>query len=83
MGMTGTALSATPQNITWLSRGRPVARPYPIYPCADGYVRIVLLTGRQWRKMGDWLGTPPATRSTATSPRAIRSSRPSGQCSLA
>jgi crotonobetainyl-CoA:carnitine CoA-transferase CaiB-like acyl-CoA transferase len=59
MGMTGTAMADTPQGVTWMARGRPVTRPYPIYRCADGYVRIVLLSARQWHAMGGWLGGPP------------------------
>ncbi|RAY16174.1 CoA transferase [Actinomadura craniellae] len=42
-----------------LPRGRP--RPgllYPIFPCADGHVRICLLSRRQWRGMFTWLGEP-------------------------
>jgi crotonobetainyl-CoA:carnitine CoA-transferase CaiB-like acyl-CoA transferase len=31
---------------------------YPIYPCADGYVRIVILSPRQWHAMRAWLGEP-------------------------
>ena len=31
---------------------------YPIYPCADGYVRLVVLNPRQWRAMRAWLGEP-------------------------
>ena len=40
-------------------RGRPeAANYYPIYPCADGHVRICLLATRQWRAMFSWLGEP-------------------------
>ncbi|ETB18000.1 caib/baif family protein [Mycobacterium avium 09-5983] len=40
-------------------RGRPDATNfYPIYPCADGHVRICLLATRQWRAMFSWLGQP-------------------------
>jgi crotonobetainyl-CoA:carnitine CoA-transferase CaiB-like acyl-CoA transferase len=40
-------------------RGRPMAANYyPIYPCADGHVRICLLATRQWRAMFSWLGEP-------------------------
>jgi len=40
-------------------RGRPdAANFYPIFPCADGHVRICLLATRQWRAMFDWLGEP-------------------------
>jgi len=31
---------------------------YPLYPCADGYVRLVILSVRQWRAMRAWLGEP-------------------------
>ena len=31
---------------------------YPIYPCADGHVRLVILSTRQWRAMREWLGDP-------------------------
>jgi crotonobetainyl-CoA:carnitine CoA-transferase CaiB-like acyl-CoA transferase len=31
---------------------------YPLYPCADGYVRLVVLSKRQWRAMRAWLGEP-------------------------
>jgi crotonobetainyl-CoA:carnitine CoA-transferase CaiB-like acyl-CoA transferase len=31
---------------------------YPIYPCADGHVRCVVLSKRQWRAMRAWLGEP-------------------------
>jgi crotonobetainyl-CoA:carnitine CoA-transferase CaiB-like acyl-CoA transferase len=40
-------------------RGRPDVRYlYPIFPCADGWVRICLLSGRQWKGMWRWLGEP-------------------------
>ena len=43
------------------NRGRPDARHlYPIFPCADGHVRICLLSARQWRGMRAWLGEPAA-----------------------
>lgn len=31
---------------------------YPMYPCADGYVRLVILSPRQWHAMRAWLGEP-------------------------
>jgi crotonobetainyl-CoA:carnitine CoA-transferase CaiB-like acyl-CoA transferase len=31
---------------------------YPLYPCADGYVRLVILSPRQWHAMRSWLGEP-------------------------
>lgn len=40
-------------------RGRPdAANFYPIFPCADGHVRICVLATRQWRAMFSWLGEP-------------------------
>jgi crotonobetainyl-CoA:carnitine CoA-transferase CaiB-like acyl-CoA transferase len=41
-----------------LWRGRPRNQIYPIFPCKDGYVRICLLSTRQWRGMFGWLGEP-------------------------
>ena len=42
-----------------LHRGRPaVGIQYPILPCADGQVRICLLSPRQWDGMFRWLGEP-------------------------
>jgi crotonobetainyl-CoA:carnitine CoA-transferase CaiB-like acyl-CoA transferase len=42
------------------TRGRPEAGLYPIFPCADGCVRVVVLAPRQWRAMRAWLGEPEA-----------------------
>ena len=33
---------------------------YTMYPCADGYVRLIILNPRQWRAMRAWLGEPQA-----------------------
>lgn len=42
-----------------LWRGRPRNQQiYPIVGCRDGYVRICLLSARQWRAMYTWLGEP-------------------------
>src|SRR5690606_26512406 len=42
-----------------LGRGRPdLANLYPIYECADGHVRALLLSKRQWQAMFRWLGEP-------------------------
>jgi crotonobetainyl-CoA:carnitine CoA-transferase CaiB-like acyl-CoA transferase len=42
-----------------LWRGRPRNQQiYPIFPCEDGYVRICLLSVRQWHAMRAWLGEP-------------------------
>jgi crotonobetainyl-CoA:carnitine CoA-transferase CaiB-like acyl-CoA transferase len=40
-------------------RGRPKNQDaYPIYPCKDGYVRICVLSPRQWHGFRRWLGEP-------------------------
>jgi crotonobetainyl-CoA:carnitine CoA-transferase CaiB-like acyl-CoA transferase len=40
-------------------RGRPRNQDlYPIFRCADGHVRICVLSPRQWRGMRAWLGEP-------------------------
>ena len=33
---------------------------YTIYACKGGYVRLVVLSPRQWRAMWEWLGKPEA-----------------------
>ena len=41
------------------ARGRPDARHlYPIIRCRDGWVRICVLSARQWAGMFRWLGEP-------------------------
>ncbi|MDR1427801.1 MAG: CoA transferase [Bifidobacteriaceae bacterium] len=42
-----------------IPRGRPEGRHlYPIFKAADGYVRICVLSPRQWQGMLQWLGSP-------------------------
>lgn len=56
-GINGSATLGRP--IGLLSRHRPAAGfQYPIFPCADGHVRICLLSKRQWRGMFEWMGRP-------------------------
>lgn len=56
-GIGGSATGGVPA--AGLPRGRPPAgKLYPIFPCADGHVRICLLARRQWRGMFGWLGEP-------------------------
>ena len=44
---------------TQLWRGRPRNQQiYPTFGCHDGFVRICLLSPRQWRGMRAWLGEP-------------------------
>ena len=31
---------------------------YPIYPCADGHVRLIILSRREWLAVRAWLGDP-------------------------
>lgn len=48
----GVAVSAQERN--WAAE----RQRYPIVGCADGYVRICLLSKRQWRGMFEWMGRP-------------------------
>ena len=42
-----------------LWRGRPRNQQlYPTFTCQDGFVRLCLLSARQWRAMRTWLGEP-------------------------
>ena len=55
-GMGGTATGGMPASDL---PGRPdVSYLYPIFACADGHVRLVMLARRQWRAMFTWLGEP-------------------------
>ncbi|MFF2059909.1 CaiB/BaiF CoA-transferase family protein [Rhodococcus qingshengii] len=64
-GTAGTASAGTkpagaptdPYSSEW---GRPQSKPYPIYPCADGFVRCLVLAPGQWKAMYGWLGEPEA-----------------------
>lgn len=38
---------------------------YPVYPCADGHVRMVILSPREWRAMRAWLGEPDVVKDEA------------------
>ena len=38
---------------------------YPVYPCADGHVRLVVLSRREWRALRAWLGEPDAVKDEA------------------
>ncbi len=33
---------------------------YPIFECLDGWVRMVILSPRQWESLWDWMGKPEA-----------------------
>jgi crotonobetainyl-CoA:carnitine CoA-transferase CaiB-like acyl-CoA transferase len=55
-GAQGTAAAGRAETFP---RDRPdAANFYPVFPCADGHVRICLLAPRQWRAMFAWLGEP-------------------------
>jgi crotonobetainyl-CoA:carnitine CoA-transferase CaiB-like acyl-CoA transferase len=55
----GTQGSAAAGRKETFPRGRPdAAAYYPVFPCADGHVRIALLAPRQWGAMFSWLGEP-------------------------
>ncbi|MFC5746579.1 CaiB/BaiF CoA transferase family protein [Actinomadura rugatobispora] len=60
MGMVGTASAGADVGVaaTTPARRRPAPDMYPIFECADGFVRVVLLSPRQWRAMRSWLGDP-------------------------
>lgn len=56
-GSQGQAASGLKRSGGW--RGRPRNQQiYPTFPCRDGFVRICLLSARQWRGMRAWLGEP-------------------------
>jgi crotonobetainyl-CoA:carnitine CoA-transferase CaiB-like acyl-CoA transferase len=56
-GTQGQAATARSGTDRW--RGRPKNQDaYPIFRCADGYVRICVLSPRQWHGMRAWLGEP-------------------------
>lgn len=56
-GAHGQVAAAQRASTRW--RGRPRNQDaYPIYPCADGYVRLCVMSGRQWRALWGWLGEP-------------------------
>lgn len=56
-GTQGQAASARGGGQRW--RGRPKNQDlYPIFPCRDGWVRICVLSPRQWHGMRAWLGEP-------------------------
>ncbi|HWD25463.1 MAG TPA: CoA transferase [Acidimicrobiales bacterium] len=64
IGTVGTARAAmqgaaVPLQIAYAAeRGRPATYSYPIFPCADGYVRLLALAPRQWHNLRAWLGEP-------------------------
>lgn len=58
-GIAGSATAGVPPSK--FPRGRPdVAHRYPIFRCADGYVRMCILAPRQWDGLFEWMGRPQA-----------------------
>lgn len=56
-GISGSATMGKPAHL--LATDRPARGfQYPIFACADGYVRICLLSKRQWQGMFRWMGEP-------------------------
>lgn len=56
-GTQGQAATARNRRDRW--RGRPKNQDlYPIFRCRDGYVRLCVLSPRQWHGMRAWLGEP-------------------------
>ena len=53
------AVGRKPSEQLW--RGRPRNQQiYPTFACRDGFVKICLLSAKQWRGMRAWLGEPDA-----------------------
>jgi crotonobetainyl-CoA:carnitine CoA-transferase CaiB-like acyl-CoA transferase len=56
-GAIGQAASGQTPSGAW--RGRPRNQDvYPIFACSDGFVRLCVLSPRQWHAMRAWLGEP-------------------------
>ncbi len=56
-GAHGQVAAAQRASSRW--RGRPRNQDaYPIYACRDGYVRLCVMSPRQWRALWSWLGEP-------------------------
>lgn len=56
LGVTGSAAAGRSANELAPYGRPPVGFLYPIFACADGYVRICVLNPRQWQGMCAWLG---------------------------
>lgn len=54
MAMASAGVPAAQQRRDWAAE----RLRYPIIPCEDGYVRICLLSKRQWHGMFEWMGRP-------------------------
>jgi crotonobetainyl-CoA:carnitine CoA-transferase CaiB-like acyl-CoA transferase len=54
----GSIGTAAAQHSGGIPQGRGRSVLYPVFACADGYVRIILLAPRQWHGLRAWLGEP-------------------------
>ncbi len=81
-GINGSAAMGRPLHL--LSRDRPAkGTQYPIFPCADGEVRICLLAPRQWQGMFRWMGEPEAFADPAFAKISARQQSAELQAALA
>ncbi len=70
-GISGSATMGKPVHL--LATDRPTRGfQYPIFVCSDGYVRICLLSKRQWQGMFRWMGEPAAFASPEFDKAAVR-----------
>lgn len=70
-GTQGQAATARKAGGGW--RGRPRNQDlYPIFACRDGFVRICVMSPRQWRGMRAWLGEPEQFQDPAFDTLAAR-----------
>jgi crotonobetainyl-CoA:carnitine CoA-transferase CaiB-like acyl-CoA transferase len=44
---------------------RAGAGMYPLYRCADGWLRLIILSPHHWRSLREWMGDPEALRDPA------------------
>ncbi len=74
-GISGSATMGRPARL--LSPDRPVKGIfYPIFPCADGQVRIYLGAARQWQGLFEWMGRPEEFASPDMAKMAVRLKTP-------
>jgi crotonobetainyl-CoA:carnitine CoA-transferase CaiB-like acyl-CoA transferase len=72
----GTVGTAHPRGgMVTTERGRPGDISYPVFPCADGYVRLAILAPRQWHSMRAWLGEPEELQDPALDSISERKAR--------
>lgn len=75
-GISGSATMGRPARL--LSPDRPVKGVlYPIFPCADGLVRIYIGAARQWQGLFEWMGSPEEFASPDLAKMAVRLKTPS------